>query len=661
MGIHSPERIASAGETSLPPNILNSHMNMVWASIVLAALFWFFEPVSYALLLNDGRFIQHWLQPDQDRIEMRTVIVCLLLLFGIYAQIMLGRQQQAYRQLKNNTQLLRQIVDNAHDAFFSIDATGQIIDWNPSAEKMFGWSRRHAIGQKITDTIISPEHRHAFSCELESFSISGQTELLNTRSEASLWHRDGYAFPAELSITPLATGDSFIFTGFVRDISERKLTEERLLHLAHTDSLTGLPNRQSFNDVLLQEISIAHRHRQQLAVMFLDLDQFKAVNDSLGHDAGDQLLCETAKRLQDCIRDSDTLARIGGDEFVFVLPNIRSSNEPGAICERILNTLKAPFLINNNECFIGASIGISLYPQDGDELETLEKHADIAMYRAKAAGKNDYKYYHADMSEYVLKRMELAREMHYALERNEFYVLYQPQIDINTGKPVGLESLVRWQHPDMGGIMPDEFISFAEESGTILSLGEFVLRTTCEQGKAWLEMGLPPMHLAVNFTPRQFNDKGLVNMITDNIHAFGLPAESLEVEITENNAMDNVEESREILHQLKTFGIGVAIDDFGTGFSSLGYLQDFPVSTLKIDKKFIAGITHNKKDAAIVTMIIELAHMLDIKVVAEGVETEEQLTFLRKHHCDIGQGYLFSKPLTAARVPEFWASSRELK
>lgn len=649
-----PGKVASTGETALPLNKSNNNLNMVWASITLAAAFWFFEPISYSILLNDGTFVQHWLQPDQDRVEMRTVIVALLLLFGVYAQIMLGRQKQAYLQLKNNSQLLRKIVDNAHDAFFSIDATGKIIDWNPAAENMFGWSRQHAIGQNITETIIAPEYRHTFSCELKSFSESGQTKLLNTRSEASLWHRDGFAFPAELSIVPLSAGSSFIFTGFVRDISERKLAEERLFHLAHTDTLTGLPNRQSFNDILSQEISIAHRHQQRLAVMFLDLDQFKAVNDSLGHDAGDQLLRETAKRLQGCIRDSDTLARIGGDEFVFVLPNIHSNNEPGNICERILNTLKEPFHINDNECFIGASIGISMYPQDGDNLETLEKHADIAMYRAKAAGKNGYKYYNTDMSEHVLKRMEMAREMHHAIKRNEFYVLYQPQVDINNGKLVGLESLVRWQHPDMGAVMPDEFISFAEESGVILPLGELVLRTTCEQGKTWLKMGIPPLQLAVNFTPRQFSDKGLVKMITSNLHACGFPAESLEVEITENNAMDDVEASRKILHTLKDLGVGVAIDDFGTGFSSLGYLKNFPVTTLKIDKKFIDGVISDKKDAAIVAMIIEMAHIMDMKVIAEGVENEDQLAFLRKHGCDIGQGYLFSKPLDARHVPEFF-------
>jgi len=651
---YSSGKTASTEKMTPPLNTSGNSLNMVWASITLAALFWFFEPLSYSILLNDGAFIEHWLRPDPSRLEMRTVIVALLLLFGVYAQIMLGRQKNAYAQLKDNTQLLRQIVDNAHDAFFSIDATGKIIDWNPAAETMFGIPRSHALGQNITETIISPESRQEFAHELKSFSKSGQTKLLNTRSEARLWHRDDYAFPAELSIVPLSVGNAFIFTGFVRDISERKQAEERLFNLAHTDSLTGLPNRQSFNEILLHEISIAHRHHQKLAVMFLDLDQFKAVNDSLGHDAGDQLLREASKRLQGCIRDSDTLARIGGDEFVFVLPNIHSTNEPDNICKRILDTLKDPFHINNTDCFIGASIGISLYPQDGNQLETLEKHADIAMYRAKAAGKNGYKFYNTDMSEYVLKRMEMTREMRYALKKNEFYVLYQPQVDISSGKLVGLESLVRWQHPEMGIIMPDEFISFAEESDIILPLGEHVLRTTCEQGKIWLDMGLPPLQLAVNFTPRQFSDNGLVEMITDNLHACGLPPESLEVEITENNAMDDVETSRDILHTLKSLGVGVAIDDFGTGFSSLGYLRNFPVTTLKIDKKFIDGVISNKKDAAIVTMIIEMAHMMDIKVIAEGIENEDQLAFLQKHGCDIGQGYLFSKPLTASHVPEFF-------
>ncbi len=643
-----------SGASSLSPDNPGTGLSMVWIAIILAAIFWFFEPVAYSFVMPDGEFIKHWLQPDQEQVQLRTAIVALLLLFGLYAQLMLIRQKQAYAQLERSSHLLRLVVDNAHDAFFSINATGKIIDWNPAAESMFGWPREEVLGRDITQTIISPEHRQAFSDELGDFSESEQTKFLNLQRETSLWHRESYEFPAEISIVPLLMGDSFIFSGFARDISERRLAEDRLKQLAHTDVLTGLPNRQSFNSLLLQEIGIARHHQQKLAVMFLDLDHFKAVNDSIGHDAGDQLLRETAKRLQDCIRDSDTIARLGGDEFVFILPNLHSDDEPSHICGRILNSMHKSFYIHNHECFVGASIGISIFPRDGDTLETLEKHADIAMYRAKAAGKNGFKYYEADMSKFVLKRMKMERAMRHALERDELNILYQPQVNIGNRKFVGLESLVRWQHPEMGTILPDEFISFAEETGLILPLGEHVLRTTCEQGKAWLDAGLPALQLAVNFTPRQFADEGLVEMVAGTLDDSGLPRECLEVEITESSAMENIEVSQDVLHELKKLGVKVAIDDFGTGFSSLGYLKSFPITALKIDKTFIAGVTNDEKDSAIVTTIIELAHSLGLKVIAEGVETEEQLAFLSKHNCDIGQGYLFSKPLTADKVPDLF-------
>jgi len=648
---NSPEGHVPAGEVL--PDAPEHSQNMVWIAVILAACFWFFEPFSYSFMLADGGFLKHWLQPDQEQVQLRTSIAALLLLFGIYAQLMLTRQRRAYTQLKNRSQLLRLIVENAHDAFFSIDATGKIIDWNPTAEQMFGWPRNMAIGRNIAETIIAPACRQAFSDELHAFSASAQGKFLNRQSEASLWHREEYEFSAEISIVPLAVGDSFIFNGFARDISERKLAEERLKQLAHTDTLTGLPNRQSFNNLLRQEIGLARHSQQNLAVMFLDLDHFKAVNDSIGHDAGDQLLRETAKRLQDCIRDTDTIARLGGDEFVFILPNISSADEPSRVCGRILNSLSGSFHIHNHECFIGASIGISLFPRDGDSLEILEKHADIAMYRTKAAGKNGFKYYEPDMSKYVLKRMKMDRALRYALQRDELQVLYQPQVDINSGALVGLESLVRWQHPEMGLILPDEFIGLAEESGLILPLGEYVLRSTCKQARIWLDADLPPVQLAVNFTPRQFADKGLVKLVTDTLMDSRLDPGCLEVEITESSAMDNVEVSRDVLQALKQLGVKVAIDDFGTGFSSLGYLKTFPITTLKIDRTFIAGVTSDKKDAAIVTTIIEMAHNLDLKVVAEGVETGEQLAFLRKHGCDIGQGYLFSPPLGVEQVAEF--------
>ncbi|MFQ5354976.1 MAG: putative bifunctional diguanylate cyclase/phosphodiesterase [Mariprofundaceae bacterium] len=649
-----------SGASSLSSDTPGNGLSMVWIAIILAAIFWFFEPVVYSFVMKDGEFIKHWLQPDQEQVQMRTAIVALLLLFGLYAQLMLIRQKQAYAQLERSSQLLRLVVDNAHDAFFSINATGKIIDWNPAAESMFGWPREEVLGRDITLTIITPEHRQTFSDELKSFAESEQTKFLNLQSETSLWHRESYEFPAEISIVPLRMGNSLIFNGFARDISARRLAEDRLKQLAHTDVLTGLPNRQSFNTFLLQELGIARHHQQKLAVMFLDLDHFKAVNDSIGHDAGDQLLRETAKRLQDCIRDSDTIARLGGDEFVFILPNLHSNDEPSRICERILSSMRKPFYLHNHECFVGASIGISIFPRDGETLEILEKHADIAMYRAKEAGKNGFKYYEADMSRFVLKRMKMERAMRHALERDELKILYQPQVNIGNGTFVGLESLVRWQHPEMGTILPDEFISFAEETGLILPLGEHILRTTCEQGRAWLDAGLPALQLAVNFTPRQFADKGLVEMVAGILNDSGFPPEYLEVEITESSAMENIEVSQDVLHELKKLGVKVAIDDFGTGFSSLGYLKSFPITALKIDRTFIAGVTNNDKDAAIVTTIIELAHNLGLKVIAEGVEVEEQLAFLRKHHCNFGQGYLFSKPLTADKIPDFIQASNAI-
>ncbi|HVS30188.1 MAG TPA: EAL domain-containing protein [Thermoanaerobaculia bacterium] len=432
-----------------------------------------------------------------------------------------------------------------------------------------------------------------------------------------------------------------------------ELAAVEIEHLAYHDALTGLPNRPLFMDRLIISLAQANRGNQKLAVFFLDLDRFKDINDSLGHSMGDALLKSVAERIRRCVREGDTVARFGGDEFTLLIPRIENIEDAAKIAHKIIETLKIPFVIHDQELFVTTSIGVSLFPGDGLDPETLVRNADTAMYRAKDQGRDNYQLYAPAMNARAVERLAKENSLRKALSQNELVLYYQPQIDSRTNATIGVEALIRWQHPEEGLLSPARFISVAEVSGLIVPIGEWVIYTACRQIKIWQKKIDKELTVAVNLSARQFQQPDLVSQIRNVVMETGIDPSSLEVEITESNAMQNAENTMYTLRELKALGIRISMDDFGTGYSSLNYLKRFPIDTLKLDQIFVRDVTTDPTDAAIVSAVISMAHSLNLKVVAEGVETEEQLDFLRRQHCDVIQGYLFSPPLPANALESF--------
>ncbi len=435
------------------------------------------------------------------------------------------------------------------------------------------------------------------------------------------------------------------------DITERKRAEETVRSLAYHDTLTGLPNRLLFQDRLTLAVAQAHRHHKGLAVLFLDVDRFKVINDSLGHSVGDRLIREVAGRLRSCVREGDTVARLGGDEFTLLLPDAGHAVDAAKIAKKVLEVIRTAFEIDRRELFVTCSIGISLYPDDGRDAETLVKNADAAMYRAKEQGRDLYQLYTPALNATALERLALESSLRKALAHDELLLHYQPILDVATDRIHGLEALLRWRHPELGLVSPAEFIPLAEVTGLILNIGPWVLRTACAQARAW-QLRQPGLRIAVNLSARQFQESGLVGHVTEALAETGLEPRCLQLEITESSAMQNAQAAIQTLRELKALGVGLSIDDFGTGYSSLSYLKRFPIDTLKIDQSFIRDIETDPDDAAIASAIIALAHTLKLEVVAEGVETPGQLEFLARHGCDLTQGYLFSRPVPTAECAE---------
>ncbi|MBZ0158165.1 MAG: EAL domain-containing protein [Alphaproteobacteria bacterium] len=438
------------------------------------------------------------------------------------------------------------------------------------------------------------------------------------------------------------------------DITDNKLLEEKLReneyqlhHLAHHDPLTGLPNRMYFTGRLQQEVVRCRRYGHAMAVLFLDLDNFKRINDSLGHDIGDLLLKEAAERIRDCLRGSDIVSRLGGDEFTIILPELDRSEGAAVVAQKIIGQVSRPFPIRQYELYITVSIGIALYPLDGEDGDSLVKNADTAMYHAKSLDKNNYQFYNTRMNTVTVERLTIENELRKALENNEFELYYQPQISIKTGQIIGVEALIRWRHPTQGMVPPMRFIPVAEETGLIIPISEWVIRTACAQNRGWQEQGFPRITMAVNISMKHFKQPNLVELIDAVLRETKLDAECLELELTESIVMHNIEAVIGILRKFRDRGVHVSIDDFGTGYSSLNYLKRLPINKLKVDQTFVRNITADRNDAMIVKTVIEMAHNLDLKVIAEGVESLEQVDFLRALACDELQGYFFSKPLPA--------------
>ena len=450
-------------------------------------------------------------------------------------------------------------------------------------------------------------------------------------------------------LTRLGNNVSFALVNFDR-VDEKKEADERIRYLATHDHLTSLPNRVMFNQLFEQSIKLARRDGHHCAVLFIDLDRFKVINDSLGHSAGDTLLVEVAKRLSGCMRESDVVARLGGDEFVVMLHKISHRDEAAGVARKILTALLSPIILVGHECRTTGSIGIAVFPENGSDALTLTKNADVAMYLAKEEGKNDFRFFSSDIKSQSIERLMLESDLRHALELDQLTLHYQPKLDFRTGRITGLEALLRWTHPELGNVPPMQFISLAEETGLIIPIGLWVLKTACAQNMAWQRDGLPSISMAVNLSPRQFLDENLLRHIDDVLLSTGMPANLLQLEITESMVMQNVDRTVKLLHQIQRRGVRLAIDDFGTGYSSMSLMKQFPIDTIKIDRSFVRDLENSSEDRAIAKAIISMGKALGLTVVAEGVETTEQDAFLRANECDEFQGYLFSKPIPAEAI-----------
>lgn len=493
--------------------------------------------------------------------------------------------------------------------------------------------------------MICDEDRDAV-LQMSSQIIAGMTP---PPLEHRIIHRDGSTRWIKNTPVPRCDRDGRLiaYDGLVTDITERKLAEENLRHAAYHDSLTGLPNREVFSDRLQQSMVQTRRYSAMLAVMFLDLDRFKEINDTLGHRAGDLLLMNVARRLKGCVWETDTVARCGGDEFLLLFPGIRQARDAAVIARKVHNALAEPHLLKDQELIVTATIGISLSPDDGDDAETLIKFADVAMFKAKSEGGGSYRFYAHSMNAEAHRRLILETHLRKALEREEFVLHYQPQLNLATERIVGIEALLRWRHPLFGLLPPREFIPVAEDTGLIIPIGEWVMEKACAQSRRWQEAGYGPLRVAINLSMRQFHQNDVTRMVSAALEKSGLHAPLLDLELTESVIMRDAVQTIETLRQLKSLGVSLTIDDFGTGYSSLRYLNDLPLNALKLDQSFVAGLSENGGNEAISKTIIALARNMKLRVIAEGVETAEQMERLRGLGCDEVQGYLFGTPLPA--------------
>jgi diguanylate cyclase (GGDEF)-like protein/PAS domain S-box-containing protein len=562
-------------------------------------------------------------------------------------------RQRAEEQMRKLSSAMEQTADSV----VITDCHGVIEYVNHAFEVTTGYTVAEAVGH-TPRLVKSGVHDNAFYHRLWTTILGGDVfrDVIINR------HKNGNLYFEEKTITPLRDAGGgithFISTG--KDITERMQAQERLQFLAHHDALTELPNRVLFMDRLSQALNRAQWHRRVVGVMFLDLDRFKNINDTLGHDIGDRFLKAMAERLRSCVRDGDTVARLGGDEFAILLEDIAQTEDVSAVGAKILQALGVPLLVDERELFVTTSIGISLFPDDGNDAQTLLKNADAAMYRAKELGRNNCQFYSADLGAQAFERLTLETNLRHALERDEFLLSYQPEVDLKSGRVAGLEALLRWRHPEFGMVAPLQFIALAEETGMIVPIGEWVLRAALAQARSWESQGLGLPRIVINISGRQFDEPGFTDMVQRILGEIVLRSTQIEFEITESVIMQDAQITTDRLQALHELGIQFAIDDFGTGYSSLSYLRRFPIHVLKIDRSFVQDVTTHQDDAEIVKTIITMAHGLRIQVIAEGVETAEQLAFLRSHGCDMAQGYYLGRPVTPEEAGQLLRAGKRL-
>jgi diguanylate cyclase (GGDEF)-like protein/PAS domain S-box-containing protein len=560
-------------------------------------------------------------------------------------------RKEAERHLVEMEARYRGILEAAPDAIVVVNEAGEIVLLNRQAEKQFGYHRDELLGQRVKNIIPTGFAERLTADGLQSlegslaYQIGTGIELVGRR-------KDGSEFPIEIMLSPQECAEGILVTAAIRDVSAARAMTLQMVHTAQHDFLTGLPNRALLNDRVEQAIVFASRHATKVGVLFLDLDGFKHINDSLGHPIGDKLLQSVAARVVNCIRGSDTVSRQGGDEFIVLLSEMQHSEDAAITSRRMLQAVANPHSIDHHDLYVTASIGVSVYPDDGLDAETLIKNADTAMYQAKEKGRQGYQFFKRAMNVRAVERQSIEESLRCALERQEFSLHYQPKVDLREGIITGAEALIRWTHPHRGQVTPAQFIPVAEDCGLIVPIGNWVLREACRQARTWIDAGLLLPRIAVNISSIEFRNEHFLEGIFAILEETGLDARFLELELTESALMKHAEFATHALQTLRAEGAQVAVDDFGTGYSSLSYLAKFPIDSLKIDQSFVRQITTAPEEKTIVTAIISMGRSLNLRVVAEGVETLEELTFLHAHQCDEAQGYYFSRPLPPQQFAE---------
>jgi diguanylate cyclase (GGDEF)-like protein/PAS domain S-box-containing protein len=564
---------------------------------------------------------------------------------------------EALFEEKQRTQVT---LESIGDAVISTDVWGRVTSLNGVAERLMCWTCEEATGQPIEEVfrIIDASTREVMT-DSPAFAIRDGKTLVPPRN-CILVRRDGAEVAIKDSAAPIHDRGGRTIGAIVtfQDVSAARALAIRMTYLAQHDSLTDLPNRLLFSERLTEAIAMAHRHQQKLAVLYLDVDRFKSINDSLGFDIGDRLLQSIASRLRDCVRSGDTVSRAGSDEFVVLLSGVKHAQGAALMAEKLLLMFSAPHRIERHDLHFTVSIGIATYPDDGIEAEALERNADFAMYHAKESGRNNYQFFKPDMNLRALERQSLENGLRHAVERRELVLQYQPEVNLQGNAIIGVEALVRWHHPQHGLVPPAQFLPVAEERGFIVPIGRWVLREACSQARAWHDARLKPIRVAVNISALELRDKQFVAAVRSILMETGVDPTCVELELTETFLLQDSKSTTAVLHALKDLGVGLALDDFGTGYSSLSHLKRFPIDSLKIDQSFVRDIASDVDDASIVSAVISMGKSLQMRVVAEGVETREQLAFLQQQCCPEGQGYYFSRPVDPAEFTQLIAPRR---
>ncbi|MEG3620359.1 EAL domain-containing protein [Magnetovibrio sp. PR-2] len=551
-----------------------------------------------------------------------------------------------YREVIEREEFLRTIMETTVDGLITINEMGVIETANPAAENIFGYDADAMVGANMAELVPSSRGRRQSDSAAAIKNLEHDILESTSGREVTGLRKNGTSFPLEISMSDFKLRHRMHYIAVVRDITERKKNEDKLKFLATRDPLTHLPNRYLFNERLLESAQNSDETGSKLAVLFIDMDNFKHINNAMGHAAGDVVLQLAGKRLESCVRNRDTIARLSGDEFTVILESVNEDEEVEAVATRMLKALSQPFHVDGQELYSSGSIGVIVYPDSCDNVDELLKNVYTASHHAKKQGRNNFQFYSSTLSANALRRMAIEHGLRHALENDEFHLAYQPKVDLSTGRIIGAEALARWTNPDLGPVSPVEFVPVSEETGLIVPIGDWILEKACTEAKQWMDVGLEDVSVAVNLSVRQFRQGTLAERVQEILGSTGLPCTNLDLELTESMLVENAEQTVQVLRELKALGVSLSIDDFGTGYSSLSYLTKFPLDSLKVDRSFVTGLPDNPDAVTMAKAIVNMAQNLGLKIIAEGIETERQSAFLHALGSDVGQGYLFSRPVS---------------